>query len=749
MKHQYVIGHYNGDGSNTYYARNEEYKRVKLKVLGFRPYFYVRSKIIPDHPKINEITDFDFEAVFGGKVRRLTMEDPTDVGGKDGKGGFREEFDEHLEADIRFIRRQLIDMKIRSGFEAPDNQRVVNYKELEHCDFSLSPLKSFFDIETYTGGRMPSLSNPSHKITAATFWDDINQKYATLLLDDSSFKQDMNKEWVVYHIEKERNLLLAMRKYLSTVMPDIASEWSMFDYEYLIARALKYHRMNFRVFKGICVFDMWRAYRKLYKKGSNRLKDVALEEGVTDIIEQEVNYAQMYDEERMKLAERNMRHVKWMVELDKAKRGMLDFYWSLKNTAGLESLADTLFHGVLVDTMLLRNYHGKYVLPSKPSTVPQREEKAGGIVGEAPKGLIKDIAIYDFSRYYPNLMIGLLMARKEKNLEPIIELCQQLLDEREKYEKILLKLKPGSPEHDSYKNIRDSVKFIGEAVIGFFGSEKSRLYNKAIFESVTHTGQKGILYLKKTAKDFGYDTHYYDTDGIFIQVPERDAVFALMDELNKSMVDFSREIGIDRDITLKVDRIADMSIFTGVKKRYAMHVVWEDGKDVDYLHVKGFEQIRRDASLVTRRAQRKVFNAILRGKPNGLVEYLKEEVKMMKNGSYSLRDVAIPKTLNKALKSYKSKVDYLRGALYANKYFGTEIKGGDQVRMLFVKRVPGFPSTDVVCFQDEEDLPDGIIINWERLIERTLRGKVENFLLMAGMSWDLVQGTRRLTDVFG
>jgi len=460
MPYQLVTGRYNADGSVTAFVRNEHSERDELQILGFRPYFYVDSHyIVPEHPKLKELSG-GFKAVYGETLVKLTMQDPTDVGGTKGEGGFRDVFDKHWEADIGFIRRLLIDTGIKGGFEVLTKRKVVNWKDLVPAEFSLPPLESFLDIETYSSDRLPNPLFPTHKITCATVWDNKLSQYATILLDDKENKTVMSDNWTVYHVTAEAKLILLLIKYLTKVMPDIGAEWNAFDFEYLEARGRRLNIKDWSILRKMCLFDMLRGYEKIYKKGSNRLKDVALDEGLTDELEPEVNYAEMYNTDKMGLATRNKRHVEWMVRLNqkKANGDLLRFYWNLKDYAGLEDLGGTLYHGVMVDTLLLRKYHGKYVLPSKPPYRKGRESKAGGLVGVPPKALVENVVVYDFSRYYPNLMIGVLSSMNEDWMKPIIELCVELMEEREKYEKSLSSLRIDTDEYNASKSVRDSMK---------------------------------------------------------------------------------------------------------------------------------------------------------------------------------------------------------------------------------------------------------------------------------------------------
>lgn len=732
--YQFITGHYTDEGYIRVYARDENRRRRTFDVVGFEPYFSVREEErVPRDPRIVRVEESP-PGIRGERLKKIVVRTPNDV------PKLRDYFDPRWEDDIRFVRRFLIDTGIKSGFYAPEG-RLIPYDELKPADFSLPPSVCFWDIEMYADERVPDPKHPDQKITCVTLWSTDYPKYVTLLLDDYRGKTKLAEDHIVYHIPSEKELIELTLRYLEKVQPDVLAEWGKLDREYFPPRARRYD-LDTSVFKTFCSFDMIPAYNKLYKRGSNRLKDVALDEGLTDTLEPEVNYAELWETDRMRLARRNKRHTYWIVRLNEVKHDLIGFFWNLKNVAGLEDLQETTYHGVLVDTLLLRKYRGKYMLPSKSAVEPGGEKLIGALVKKPPAGLFEDVVVYDFSRYYPNLMIGLLSNIEEDWVKPIVELCIELQEERDKYDEMLKRLEPGTPEFKTVEGMRNAVKYIGEAVIGYFGSRSSRLYDPEIFQMITTTGQEGIKILEYTCDALGFKVLYYDTDGIFVQVP-RDSVKELLESLNWAIEDWCKEKGIKRRLPLKIDRIFKRILFTGVKKRYAGWVVWEGGKEVDYIHIKGFEFVRRDSALITRRIQREVFERILKRGGEGVREYLREVVRKIKAGEYSLREIAISKGIRKRFEDYETKPDYVRGALWANRYLKAGIRPGDQVHMLYVKRVPGYPPTDVVCFLDEDVIPEETVVDWEKMIDRAVKRKVEKLLELIGVSWEEIEGKLR------
>lgn len=752
MNHQIITGHYTNDKRIRLYLRDENSERHHIDVAGFEPYSAVLEDI--PVPNVTEIVRIEQAppALSGEALKMIFYDTPNSV------KPLRENFDRRWEDDVRFVKRLLIDCDITSGIALRNTECVIHYTDLVPVDFSHLPLTCYWDIECYSKDRIPDPQHPDQKITCVTFWDQNNKHYYTLLLDDNKKVTRVSSEWSIYHLTDEKSLAQMALNYLKNLQPDVLAEWGSLDEDYFPPRA-RIHELNTSIFRTFCTFDMIPAYKNLYHKGSNRLKDVALDEGIIDYVAPEVDFAWLWDNDRMALAKKNKLDVEWIVKLDALKGDLIQFFWNLKNYSGQEDLQETTYHGMHIDTKLLRGYHGKYMMSSRPS----KEEEArrgglrliGALVKDPPTGLFDHVAVVDFSRYYQNILIGILDQSGEERFKPLRDLAQELQDVRDEYDQRLEMTEIDTPEYKSVKGIRNAVKYIGEALIGYLGGRRSRWYQPDIFEAVIRLGREGLLHAEKFCKDLGYTVYYYDTDGLDVEVKGDTQIELVQDawdltaKLNDEMKIWAPEHGIDQPISLKVDMVSNKALYSGKKKRKAMHVIWEDGDYCDYLMVKGFEYIRRDSSLLTREVQKQVFEHLLRKGMDGLKEYLNGVLKTMKAGGYDLRKISLSKGIKKPFKDYKSRPDFIRGSLWANKHLDARIHAGDQVKMIYVKRTPGYPSTNVVCFLDEEIIPKNFVIDYEKMIDRTIRGKVDQYIAQGGLSWATVMGMKNLAGVFG
>lgn len=781
IKYALITADYDYDTNDiNLYCRDENGERQVIKALGFEPYFYVPHDSELHGAGIVRREETDILAVDEEKLDKIVTEKPRDV------KYLRQKVDKHYEADILFPRRFLTDTKIFYGFEVPDGKTMIHWNRIKPAEIHQDPRKVYCDIETYSKGRrFPLPTDSDAKVTINTLYDSFSEKYLTIILiHRKAHGKPRVEKWaddhMVMFVDKEEELLKQTMKFLVKTDPDIFTAWHLpFDRDYIDERN-KTYRKKINWERGN-PFDLLRAYKSLYHKSDNSLANIVKEEEL-DVPNYQPYKHEMWEKDNLKEAIlTNKSHVEAIVKLDEKKR-ILDFYWDLKKVVGFENLDETTFHGKLVDIMLLRYYHNQWVLPSGPSKEEikrrkkRKEEKVGGKVLTPPWGVFENLAVFDMSRYYPEMLISQNLspephARNELGITP--QMTLHLIEERLKYDRQLAKLDPGTKAWKELKFQRNSVKFVTESIIGYFGSEPSRVYNLDIFNAVTMMGQRGLLFLQKVCNKDGNKVIYGDTDGLSVQTPSVKYSIEYVDTLNNYLKDFCKEEKINRELSLKLDRYYSVYLIKkvvervdgkwverGIKKRYAGRVVWEDGKECDYLAIKGFEYVRRDAPPITKKIQPTIFDFIFEDKPEKVEDYLRTEVGSIKRkyleGELPISQIAIPVTLNQSLDSYygldkngnqKGPPDYARGSVYANEWLGTEIRGGDQIRMLYVKNIKGYPKTDVICYLEEEELPD-IEIDIEKMIDRCIRSKIDKVIELIGLDWKVIfSKTRNLLEV--
>ncbi|MEM4447711.1 MAG: DNA polymerase domain-containing protein [Candidatus Jordarchaeales archaeon] len=325
----------------------------------------------------------------------------------------------------------------------------------------------------------------------------------------------------------------------------------------------------------------------------------------------------------------------------------------------------------------------------------------------------------------------------------IPQVCEAFLTERQKYDDQLLKLEAGTEEYENIKAKRDVMKFLTNAVYGYLAYRGSRMFDVDVASTVTALAREGIMKVLEFFEQLGYRPLYCDTDSVFVQMPF-DKATAVVSQVNKMLEKYLTEkYGIKKcNIKLKFEKYSSKVLFLGVKKRYAMKVVWE-GSECNYVKVVGFEAKRTDQSEFTRKLQNDVLNMLLNGQSlHEIVSYVRESVKGYRERS--LDEISIPKGIDKPLHEYKSKPPHVKGALLANAYLGARFGVGSKVKMLYVKHVPGLPRTDVICFETPKQLPEGVEVDWDRMIEVSVKQKLEDILEAVGIGWSNILGSENL-----
>ena len=133
MKYQFVNIDYNKHGLFLT-GRGEDKKRRTFKVTGFEPYFFVKDAQLDFADEAILSIEEGYKSLFGAELQKITVRDPLVV------ARLRDSFKHHWEADIRFVRRFLIDKEIKSGFEINSPGWEIYHEDVKAVDYQTSPL---------------------------------------------------------------------------------------------------------------------------------------------------------------------------------------------------------------------------------------------------------------------------------------------------------------------------------------------------------------------------------------------------------------------------------------------------------------------------------------------------------------------------------------------------------------------------------------------------------------------------------
>jgi DNA polymerase I len=347
-----------------------------------------------------------------------------------------------------------------------------------------------------------------------------------------------------------------------------------------------------------------------------------------------------------------------------------------------------------------------------------------------------------------------------------------------------------------------TFQFVGQSLYGVLGWDRFRLYDREMGAAVTATGRDVIEHTQSAANDVGYDVAYGDTDSVMLELGDEATVDEVPDEVRTAHPEMSEselqqiagaiETGYELEgaindsydefaldelnahhhrFQIEFEKLYRRFFQAGKKKRYAGHIVWKEGKHVDDVDITGFEYKRSDIAPLTKEVQRRVIEMIVTGEDVDDVEqYVHDVVEDFEAGNVDLDDVGIPGGIGKRLDAYDTDTAQVRGAKYANLLLGTNFQRGSKPKRLYLKKVhpeffrrleneEGFdPQTDalyaefkrdpdVICFEYADQIPAAFEVDWDKMLEKTLKGPIARVIEALGLSWDEVKSGQRQTGL--
>lgn len=777
------------------FGRDAAGKAMRINVTGFRPYFYAPAEQVDGRALAREVIgverDTTYRSIQGVLLRRLYTRRPGDV------RSVRDDFSQHFEADIPFTTRFMIDCGLTGGVELPADapESLDGAFEVEHDDLAPAEVKApartcIMDIECVDEEGFPEPERDP--IICVTCWDSFDDDYTTLLWQPSAAAGDapdlrVNERHRVVRHPDEASMLRGLAAYVKERDPDILSGWNFveFDIPYIVKRmavlglpaedlARLPGQTERNAVRGRSIFDLLAAYRKMHQaqKESYRLDAVAEEElGVTKV-RYTGTITELWRSDPKRLVEYNCRDVELCVGIDQ-KNNIIEFYGEIARYVGCP-LDRTLNSSNVIDIYVLRKASGKFVLPSKG--LAAGDEFEGATVFEPATGLRENVVVLDLKSLYPMAMMTINASPETKNPDGELRapngvrfsrepdgltrsIISELLGERDERKRLRNLYPFGSPEYVLYDLQQNVLKVIMNSYYGVSGYTRFRLYDREIGSAVTSVGRAIIRHTRDVIADLGYSVLYGDTDSCMVQVPPGDleeTIARARDieaKLNASYGDFAKaELGADTHyFSIKFEKVYRRFFQAGKKKRYAGHLVWKEGKDVDEVDVVGFEIRRSDSPQITREVQRAVIEMILRGDAFSDVQaYLRDVIRKYRRGEYSLDEAGIPGGIGKNLDSYENDDAHIRGAKYSNEHLGTDFKRGSKPKRVYIKAVTAkYPRTDVVDFEYADQVPPEFVIDWETMLEKTLKGPISRIIEPLGWDWHDVDPSRTTLFDFG
>ncbi|EMA06811.1 replicative DNA polymerase I [Haloarcula vallismortis] len=389
----------------------------------------------------------------------------------------------------------------------------------------------------------------------------------------------------------------------------------------------------------------------------------------------------------------------------------------------------------------------------------------------------------------------------------IREMVDELLTEREEKKEQRNEFDPENPEYGRLDRQQAAVKVIMNSLYGVLGWDRFRLYDKEMGAAVTATGREVIDYTDEVVANEGYEVVYGDTDSVMLQLgdvgpddvegdveitdemrekhPEMgddeleliattiQKGFELEETINASYDEFAMEElnASEHRFQIEFEKLYRRFFQAGKKKRYAGNIVWKEGKHVDDIDITGFEYQRSDIAPITKRVQKEVIDRIVRGEDaESIKQYVSDVIEDYQDGNVNYDDVGIPGGIGKKLDNYDTDTAQVRGAKYANLLLGTNFQSGSKPKRLYLDRVhsdffqrieeeegldpqrdPLYGEfrrdPDVICFEYADQIPEEFEIDWDKMLDKTLKGPIARILEAMDISWEEVKSGQEQTGL--
>ena len=350
-----------------------------------------------------------------------------------------------------------------------------------------------------------------------------------------------------------------------------------------------------------------------------------------------------------------------------------------------------------------------------------------------------------------------LYARKKKPFLP--EVVGTLFAERAKYRNLMKSAEIDSDDWRVWDSRQAAIKVLMNAIYGQTAYENSRIFSPNVAEIITFMGRNILAWTREQLEKLGMTVLYCDTDGVFWTAGKElsfEEIEVIRQEINLSYSDFAKQFNIEKhSFETEQDRVFKRWFTGGSKKRYAGNCIMQSGQKIDTVTVVGFEVRRSDASHFSRNLQHRVFDMLLRQNKSKdeVLRYIGDEIERIRQGKFTFEEIGIPKGMSRDLDDYGKLVieggiavadeqgrvkrtgvpANIRGAKYAQDVLGIEISS--KPKMLYVSKLPEkYSPTDVICFDEDSQVPPGTQIDIEKMLDKLVKSKVESIFEALGWS---------------
>jgi len=258
----------------------------------------------------------------------------------------------------------------------------------------------------------------------------------------------------------------------------------------------------------------------------------------------------------------------------------------------------------------------------------------------------------------------------------------------------------------------------------------------------------------------------HNTDSVMIKMDvdnkddAYDVALKMEDKANEYFKDFAKKEGLHQAPDLELEKINRRMFFKkDTKKRYAAHKIWEEGKWCDEISITGFAVVRSDRSQISKWAQKKLFEILLkRNDFKELHRFINEAEQKLREAD-DVKKVGRVKSIRKDPNKYGTPMT-VHGVIWSNRYLGKNFGFEDtKPYIIHLKRMPPIHNDKLIleipkkqggkpierkvtriALSENDDLdPWKDYIDWDKHIQKQLKEKLEPILNSVGYSYDEVK----------
>ncbi len=697
----------------------EQGERVLVLDESFSPYFYLTAKRKDDLNNILRQLEEEKEEnrrilkvepvkmrFYGETVSaaKVTCRSPEDLETLSIKLSHIDGVRDHLEDDIRFSVRYLIDSNLK-----PCSWHEVDVEE--------SPAEKGVTVSKVLKARAPPKLVDMHKVPPLRILAFSLTRYSEqgsprpsrdpIVAISVSTDNGESKQFAAKELD-DKTVIRSFIKYIAECDPDIILGYGSgkSDWPYLIDRCkslkipLKVDRSGGEPhtslyghisITGRASLDLYDMAEDMLEVKVKTLDNIARFLGLKTV-EERIEEFQVLDfwkesQKRKRLLSQGASDAELILKLGE---NLLEYAEQLATITGIPlDQVEAAAVGFRVDSYLTHEAHrlGE-LIPRHIEQVYMRYR--GSIVYEPKKGIHENVAVLDFSSMYPNLMIlynispDTLVIGTTSTVELFLipevghkfrksplglytTVLTSLIDSRRAIRQRLKSLPSGTTEQKTLREREKAIKVVTNAVYGYAGWTGARWYVREVAESAAALGRATIQKVVSLAGEEGLELIYGDTDSLFLRNDES-KIAALLSRVQKEL-----------KLEIRAEKVYSRILFTEAKKKYAG--LLQDGS----LDIVGMEVVRGDWSEIARIVQEEVLSTLLRdGSAAKAANVARKAISELRNEKVPITQLIIWKTLTKSVNAYEVHAPHVEAAKILKKK-GFDLTLGDKIGYVIVK----------------------------------------------------------------